>query len=238
MEKKFQQMARETWEAFLNALFPPFCVSCGVRSLDTRTADGWWCRACRASVDVSRVRFRYDGFERLDVTGLYHDPRLRAAIHALKYKGLTAIRPALVAYLRTRVHRDERQRIANYHIVIQPLPTDPRRVRERGFDQATFIAECLVEAIGIETPILHLLDRYRGSGIAQATIESPELRAANIRGVFLLRTRGDVGSLTVPRNILLIDDVITTGATMKEAARVLRDAGAQTISGFALALGV
>ncbi|MEK7115957.1 MAG: hypothetical protein AAB879_01020, partial [Patescibacteria group bacterium] len=83
-------------ECILDLLFPAQCVSCGKEG-------EWWCKSCRASVEAPRVRFRYNGFERMTWTGMYHDPHLRAAIHAIKYRGCRAIRPALVEYLRRRV---------------------------------------------------------------------------------------------------------------------------------------
>ena len=178
---------------------------------------------------------RFDGFERTECTGLYHDPKLRNAIHALKYRGCTAIRPAMVGYLRRRVlHTSPNPLLAKEGVtmVIQPLPADPARVRERGFDHAAFLAECLAEALGVAQPIADFLERRPGHGIAQAMLEDPALRSANVRDIFCLKS-----GVSIPPSILLVDDVITTGATMKEAAAVLRAAGVYNISAFALAMG-
>ncbi|MEK7116371.1 MAG: hypothetical protein AAB879_03180, partial [Patescibacteria group bacterium] len=119
-------------------------------------------------------------------------------------------------------------------------PAAPERARERGFEHAAFIAECLREAFALSsddpkmlaTPITYLVQRQKGSGITQAMLEESTLRAANVRGMFTVTP-----SVTIPKYVLLVDDVITTGETIKDAARAARTAGVEKMYGFALALG-
>jgi predicted amidophosphoribosyltransferase len=174
-----------------------------------------------------------DALDDLAVLGFYHDPRLRQLIHSLKYQGARCVLPEV-----TRLMRRWRNSLVIQppwftlsQVTLQAVIAAPERVRERGFDQAELIVELVRREWAPLSPVGHLLERD-SSLVAQATLEHDAVRQANIRGKY---TRLSTGSM--PSAVLLIDDVITTGSTMREAARVLRKSGVQTIYGFALALG-
>lgn len=113
---------------------------------------------------------------------------------------------------------------------IQPVPASPARVRARGFDQASLIADALQRTIIPWGDRVDILVRS-GNATPQASLEHGPLRRANIAGAF------QVKPVPVPHSVLLVDDVLTTGSTMGEAARTLRQAGAEQVFGFAVAVG-
>jgi len=112
-------------------------------------------------------------------------------------------------------------------LVIQPIPLSKNKFNERGFNQASFIGTFFQRFLHF--PIVNLLSRNKEVP-AQAQIKNKVGRYQNIKGIFTA-TQG------VNQNILLIDDIITSGSTVKEAARILKSAGAKKIYVLALAKG-
>jgi len=104
-----------------------------------------------------------------------------------------------------------------------PVPLHPARERERGFNQAALIAELVAASATI--PSRPVLERIRYT-TTQTAYDRAE-RMENLHGAFRLRKNRDVRRLRV----LLIDDVLTTGSTLSECARVLRRAGAVSVHG-------
>jgi ComF family protein len=102
-----------------------------------------------------------------------------------------------------------------------PVPLHPTRQRERGFNQASLIAELLSAQTSI--PARPLLERTRYT-TTQTALDRSE-RMENLHNAFRLRKNGDVRGLRV----LLVDDVLTTGSTLNECARVLKRAGAFSV---------
>ena len=111
--------------------------------------------------------------------------------------------------------------------LIVPVPVHAGRARQRGYDQARLIAE--VAARELDLPQAPILERQRAT-IAQFDLDRRQ-RATNVRGAFrLARHRSLAG-----RWIVLVDDVMTTGATLTECALVLMDAGAIGVSAITVA---
>lgn len=209
---------RSFFECCLDVVFPPFCVSCHGKG-------EWWCGSCRGAVERLAGPPVIEGLDGTYVAGYYHDPRLRAAIHALKYRGVTALAADLESFLQSRSPPCG-------PIAIQHLPGAPYRIRERGFDQAELLADLLLRVLPAGSFRVDFLVRERESGIAQASIERQDLRSLNVSGAFRFHQNGPV-----PKQVLLLDDVITTGSTMRVAVDVLRAHGAERVFGYALALG-
>ncbi len=112
---------------------------------------------------------------------------------------------------------------------IVPVPLHSRRQRDRGFNQADILARSLSQLTG--WPVRRVLTRHRYTS-AQAQL-GEAARQTNITGAFRLATRVD----TFPKYAMLIDDVLTTGATLTECATILQQAGVEHISAAALAKG-
>jgi ComF family protein len=115
---------------------------------------------------------------------------------------------------------DERLRGREFDIIV-PVPLHPTRLRERGFNQARLLAELLSARISIRCK--RVLKRIRYT-TTQTALDRAE-RIENLHNAFRLRKNADVRGLQV----LLIDDVVTTGSTLSECARVLKRAGAISV---------
>jgi len=113
-----------------------------------------------------------------------------------------------------------RLRGRNFDVVI-PVPLHPARLRERGFNQAELLAKILGQRINLTLSRALERTRYTTTQTAFDRID----RMENLRGAFRLRKSIDVRGLQV----LLVDDILTTGSTLSECARVLREAGAQSV---------
>jgi ComF family protein len=156
-------------------------------------------------------------FDAVTAAFVYEWP-LAPVIHQYKYAGNLALAQLFARALATR--------IAGAADLIIPMPLAPRRLRERGFNQALEIARIVSRATGIALATA-ACRRVRDSA-PQATLPWKE-RAKNIRGAFVCDAdlRG--------KRVAVIDDVLTTGATLNEIARNLRKAGAVEIQGWVVA---
>ena len=145
-------------------------------------------------------------------------------LQRLKYAGALALADWAATALAQRVVARAGQG-ASMPDVLVALPLSPMRQRERGFNQAYEITRRVAPRVGIASALL--LERVK-SGPPQASLPWSG-RAANVRGAFACRgaVRG--------RNIALVDDVMTTGATLAEAARTLRRGGAASVAAWVIA---
>ena len=112
--------------------------------------------------------------------------------------------------------------------VVMPVPLHTKRLRHRGFNQALLLAHGVSERFAMPLNYDNLVrTRYTRPQVELSGRE----RAENVRGAFNLIRPQDV----IDKKILLIDDVYTTGATMNECAKVLKDAGAGSVTVLTLA---
>ena len=156
-------------------------------------------------------------FDRAEAPFAYRFP-VDALIHALKYGGRLALASTLGEALAQAVPHDVD--------AIVPMPLARSRLVERGFNQALEIARVVATRTGI--PLLPLACRKVVDTPPQATLPWKD-RAKNVRRAFVCDAdlRG--------KRIAVVDDVLTTGATLSEVARVLRKAGAAEVAGWVVA---
>lgn len=145
-------------------------------------------------------------------------------VQAFKFGGDPGWAPVLAALLRE--HAPSAALVASADVLL-PVPLTAQRLRERGYDQAGLLAQALDHRRTLRDGLLRLRDAP-----AQASL-GRDARLRNLRGAFALepheapRVRG--------RRVLLVDDVMTTGATLEAAARVLWDAGAAWVGAVVVA---
>jgi competence protein ComFC len=144
---------------------------------------------------------------------------VRKLLHEFKYGHQRHLRHPLAAWLGETMN-DPRLHGRRFDLIV-PVPLHPARERERGFNQATLLAEQLARQVAL--PLRSVLERIRYT-TTQTAYDRAE-RMENLRDAFRLRKNGNVRELRV----LLIDDVLTTGSTLSECARVLKEAGAISV---------
>jgi ComF family protein len=142
-------------------------------------------------------------------------------VHALKYQGWEGLAGFMGDRMAQRLVTDgvfDLRAPGDWAVV--PVPTTERRIRERGYNQAALLAE----RVGAEVRIPVRAGLVRVPSGASQTSLGAEDRRENVRGVF------QPGEVSVEgADVLLVDDVLTTGATAGEAASVLVDAGARSV---------
>jgi ComF family protein len=144
---------------------------------------------------------------------------VRRLVHQFKYAGQRHLRHPVASWLRETLH-DPRLRGRHFDLIV-PVPLHPARQRERGFNQAELLADLLAASINL--PTRNVLERIRYT-TTQTAYDRAE-RMENLHGAFRLRKNRDVRGL----HVLLIDDILTTGSTLSECARILRKAGAVSV---------
>ena len=170
------------------------------------------CARCLAREAADPVCARHAGFTVWPAWT--YDEHAAVAIEALKYGGRTDLAPALAAELARVVPASPRLDF------VTEVPLHPTRERERGYNQSALLAAEFARLAGVPH-LPGVLRRVRATA-AQARL-GPAARRANLRGAFAARHPGQIAG----RRVLVIDDVVTTGATLEAALAALRDAGAE-----------
>lgn len=146
----------------------------------------------------------------------------RRAIHELKYAGERRLARPLGEAVAARWRRAS----AGGDVLV-PVPASPDRIRERGYDHAALIAA--VAGGSLRMPVLRALERAHDTAAQHALGRTG--REANVGGAFRVRD----GVSVAGRWVVLVDDVVTTGATLSGCATVLLDAGAASVSAVTVA---
>ena len=182
------------------------------------------CPRCAAPTNAGEIcgacLARPPRFERVLAACSYAFP-LDRVIQRYKFSGYLAAAPLLAELIADEVRRTDAR-----PDVIVPMPLSRERLRERGFNQSLELARILVRATGLPLSIGGCL-RVR-HGAAQSDLPWPE-RVRNVRGAFACVE--DFSGMSVA----VVDDVLTTGATLDELASVLLKAGATRIEGWVAA---
>ncbi len=118
-------------------------------------------------------------------------------------------------------------------VFIQPIPLHKNKFKDRGFNQAFIISQYLNQLLNF--PVIDILERVKETK-NQAEIKDRKKRYQNVRGAFKIKKDVDL-NLIKNKRIILVDDVITTGFTVNEAAKILKKAGAIKVYCFTLAQG-
>lgn len=161
----------------------------------------------------------------------YQDRRVKQAVWLLKYRGVRPIAEIFARAIYDRLAEELADRLlfapvaSDKRWLVAPIPLSAKRKRQRGFNQAAEIADSLIrrnqEIFELENG---LLVKTRETP-TQVSLAGRAERLRNLKGAFAVRWPERVAG----RNIILIDDVITTGGTIREASRALRQAGARTV---------
>lgn len=219
-------------DAIYDAVWPAFCQGCG-------TDGSWWCNGCDAK--VLRVaspicpacrkltphgqycaRCRKGRFLTGIIAGAAYRPPLTSAIKSLKYRHAGAIAPQLAAYPLKNLERLHR----SFGCLI-PVPLHFSRQRRRGHNQAEQLAMAIRKQAGV--PIERGLRRQKPT--SSQTGLRRDARKRNVEDAFRWS-----GQPLHGQSVLLVDDVVTTGATLNACAKELRRAGARQVWGLVVGI--
>ena len=152
-----------------------------------------------------------------------YEGQIREIVRNYKYSGLRTLAPILSAEM-TTVLQEWNPPVD----MIVHIPSHHSRLRERGFDQAELLAREVAGSTSI--PFLAALSRTRETPI-QARASDQQQRRENVRRAFAAKQSASLNG----KDLLLIDDVMTTGATLREGARAITEAGGGRVYGLTLA---
>lgn len=209
-------------EALLDLLFPPKCPFCG-KVLDRPGV----CPACEAALpwtdDAEGLREGPGGLR--CAAPLWYEDLARDGVLRFKFQGA----PGLAEPLGALAAQCAAERFSGEFDTVTWVPVSRRRLRERGYDQAELLARAACRAW--DTAPVRLLKKTEDNP-PQSGIRDAAARRANVLGVYepveLAKIQG--------KRILLVDDICTTGATLTECVRVLKDTGAADVVCVAAAL--
>ena len=209
--------------SLLNLLFPPKCVFCG-RVINVGSD---WCEKCEDNLPYTTGGGKSEGdaYE-FCLSPLYYEGVVRKSILRYKFRGAAAYAGAYGKILAKCI----RENIGMKYDIISWVPLSSKRERTRGYDQAMLLA--LATALELDDVAVETLKKPHDV-TAQSELGGIEERQANISGAYV----SPDPELVSGKCVLLIDDIVTTGSTLSECARVLLDAGAEKVICAALARG-
>lgn len=210
------------WNRLILALLFPQEASCHLCGRSTARAGALLCPACAAALRRLRIPPR-DALTLHDplaacVSAYFHEDEARLLCHLLKFRWDAAAARPLAAGMAEALALSG---LADTQDGAAPVPLHPKRQRERGYNQAALLARAVCGHTGL--PLWEdALTRTR-HGTSQIT-RSREERLAALTGAFTAD-----GARVAGKRVLLIDDVLTTGATAVSCAQALLDAGAERV---------
>lgn len=224
---------------FFDLIFPPFCFGC-------QKEGNYLCEDCKACLDIYQHQYclcenpikiprigkcsrcktkKLDG---LCAAVSYQKALVKKIIQNFKYEPFikelsTSLSSLIISHFQLLDNN-----IAFDNCFLVPVPLEKRRLKWRGFNQAEEIAKGLADYLKI--PLINdCLIKIKETP-PQMELSSEE-RKENIKGVFLVKDKEVIRN----KKILLVDDVYTTGSTMEECARVLKESGAKEVIGIVVA---
>ena len=200
------------------------CGRCGealamesVRFAGQFPIEGLLCGPCRLSPPQ---------FERAVAYAVYQE-QLREMVHLLKYERMRPLAKPLGAFLARAIETLEHD--AGKDLLVVAVPLFPSKERERGYNQAVLLAEAALAALRKSRPAWKLQSAHQVIRRVKDTRSQFELtpkgRRRNLQGAFKITN----GAMLAGREVLLVDDIYTTGATARACAEVLRRAGADKV---------
>ena len=235
-------------QSLLDLLFPPHCIGCdaldsslcatclasiplrdpGCLVCGARNRSGIFCASCkRFAPFLTRVLW----------ASTYEIDLMFRALTQFKYNGNRALAEPLgtliVTSLKKRVQ--EKKNFIPPDALLAPMPLHPRRLRARGYNQSALLASSIHQELALPILPKNTLLRVKNTNPQAKCSGGREARNKNVAGAFAIPA--DKQIYVRGKTILIVDDIATTGSTLNEAARVLKEAGARQIWGIVVAKG-
>jgi ComF family protein len=253
------RVVRATLDDLVTTFYPSDCKACGgpllradLSSVCDYCIDGverqsmTLCGCCGEALDMEGVRFAgqfpVEGllcspcrmvppeFERAVAHAVYED-ELRQMVHLLKYERMRTVAKPVGKMLARAIEMLEFEAgfVAGKELLVVAVPLFPSKERERGYNQAVLLADAAVAELKQSRPEWKLQEAHgviRRVKDTRSQFElTPKGRRRNLQGAFTVSD----GSMLRGREVLLVDDIYTTGATARACSRVLRQAGASKV---------
>ncbi|MBU1164252.1 ComF family protein, partial [Patescibacteria group bacterium] len=230
---KINSLTKHLWDF----LFPINCVGC-------KTEGVWLCQSCINKINTSKNQIcpvckKISGSGKIHksclpsssldgiiAASLYKEPIIKTAIHNYKYQGAKDISQVLSWLIVDYLNNIKTKPLGKIDLVI-PVPLHKKKFLQRGFNQTAEIAQQVCNYFDWQYGDYLLRNKYTKTQTKQNAKE----RQLNVNEVFQLKDNINVKG----KNIVLIDDVITTGSTLQECANTLKKAGAVNVWGLAVA---
>lgn len=206
----------------LDLIYPPRCPFCG-RVLEVWEEEGL-CHQCQKTLPWQLEVGKQVDFCARCFSPLWYRGSVRRGMEQFKFRG-GQIHARLFGTLMAQCLHDQWGEEVD---CITWVPATRRRRGERGFDQCELLAREVGKNLGVE--VVSALEKVRDTK-QQARITSSSARQANVTGAYAAREGIDLTG----KQVVLVDDVVTSGATMAECAACLRIAGAEKVIGLTLA---
>lgn len=217
------------WNTILEIIFPLKCISCGEKGTDL-------CLKCISDsppVEHESAKWIFSLFD-------YRHPPIKKAIKLMKYAGKKRIAYVLAEVMYGKILEElaDLRLMENFREpILIPIPLSRNRIRERGYNQTKLMVEKLIELDGKYKNFegeLEILIKIKNTK-NQAHIKNKKERLNNLVDSFSIKNSLKNIQKIKDRNIILIDDVVTTGATLTEAKKILKQNGAKKVIAFTVA---
>lgn len=214
-------------DTILNIVFPVNCVACEKKGFDL-------CLKCLSDSPLAERESANWIFPLFD----YRHPAIKKSIWLLKYKGKKRLASIFAEILYDKIIEElsELSVLNNFsEPVLIPIPLSKKRLRERGYNQAELICKELIEINNLRHGVNWRLEKDILIKIKetehQVNIKERRDRLKNLANSFSIKNP----EIIKGKNIILIDDVLTTGATLTEAKKILKQNGAKKVIAFTIA---
>ncbi len=204
------------FDYILSLIYPPKCVFCGT-VIDKSDI----CEECEKTLPFTKGDSIYQKFPFVDkcISPLYYKDYVRRAVLRFKFAGCSCYSRRLGGIMSECA---ENNLDCGSIDMVSCIPLSRKRMHDRGYNQAELLAKEISKKVGVE--YLPTLKKIRHN-TAQSTIKDSKQRAANVIGAYRVIDAEEVKG----KYILLVDDVVTTGSTVSECARILKKSGAKAV---------
>lgn len=212
------------FERFLDLFFPRACLGCGFEG-------GFLCECCENKLDDLRppAQLRTEFLDKVFIACEYEsDNLIGKMIKQVKYKFSEELSERLAEVVVRNLAG-----IMDFGSVLIPVPLSKKRMKWRGFNQSELIGGLIVKIANEHGDRLKFATKYLRKireTANQAECKSKAERVLNLRNAFEVD-----GAETLPETVILFDDVYTTGTTMNECAKTLKNSGVKKVFGLAIA---
>lgn len=237
------------FQTLFAVIFPPLCLGCKKYCATEEEKRLFLCNQCDNAIEMHNSFFCPECNRRLPeakntchpeskfilaAASSYQNKIVREIIHSLKYNRMTAAMKPIGKIIENYLNKIIPNMDVRRPYIIVPIPLHAQKLRARGFNQSELIAQELAiklrvyDTLNLEIETNNLI---RIKNTKSQTKLKKEERRANIEHCFTLKNPAEISG----KNIILVDDVFTSGATMREAVKILKAAGAKKIVGFVVA---